>query len=394
MPGTAELSDLAAISAFAARDLLLTQGAGGNTSVKTATGALLIKASGLRLADVSETDGYLEMDLPALCAIMDDPALAELAPIVAHNRTAHQIRALAGPGAVSRWLPSGEARLRPSMETGFHVMLERVVLHTHPVYLNAFTCSQGGRAELEDAAGVDVAWVPYATPGYPLAKAVADTRAAFRAAHGRLPRRIVLESHGLITTAGDAARTIDDTRHLTACGQRVFGALPEDVCDRIEPSAGTVSWSERLGRFLSVTGHPSIVRPARFQAVLAAARDAEPPDRGPLMPDDAVYGVHNHWRLGSGESPVEWAEGRAGSLPEKAVLELLGEGVLLIGPNARTLDFMEENLLANVLVHRLIARRGRPRHLEPPQVDEILGLESEQYRQRLAGRREVERCRS
>ncbi len=373
MPGTADLKDLAAISAFAARDLLLTQGAGGNTSVKSMGGKLLIKASGLRLADVSETGGYLELDLPALCAIIDDPTLAELEPILAHDRTARRMRALA----------SGSGTLRPSMETGFHLLLERVVLHTHPVYLNAFTCSHDGRAVLEDAAGTSVAWVPYATPGYPLAKEVAASCADHQAACGRPPRRIVLENHGLIATAAEAAQTIDDTRAFTEWGKHVFGILADDACDIVEPSVVTARSSERLGQALSAMGHPSIVRPARRRAVVAAARGPAQPDRGPLMPDDAVYGVHNFWRLEGG--PVEWAESRA-ALPEKAVLELAGEGVLLIGPNPRTLDFMEENLLANVLVHELIARRGRPRHLEPRQVDEILGLESEQYRQRLAGK--------
>ncbi len=390
MPGTADLKDLAAISRFAAGDLLLTQGAGGNTSVKyrlspsgaTEGGArLLIKASGLRLADVSETGGYLDLDSAALCTIMDDPALAELEPIIAHERTAQQMRALA----------AGVGSLRPSMETGFHLLLERVVLHTHPVYLNAFTCSQDGRAAFEDAAGVAVAWVPYATPGYPLAKVVAESCVEFRAAHGRPPGRIVLENHGLITTAKEAARATFDTRSLTSCGEHVFGALATDSCDLVEPLADAVRWSERLSRTLAAIGHSAIVRPARLQAVVAAAHGPEPQTRGPLMPDDAVYGVHNLWRLTGDESPVDWAEARAGELPEKGVLELPGTGVLLIGPNARTLDFMEENLLANVLVHRLIARRGQPRHLRPRQVGEILGLESEQYRQALAGRRTVGR---
>ena len=45
---------------------------------------------------------------------------------------------------------------------------------------------------------------------------------------------------------------------------------------------------------------------------------------------------------------------------------------------------MEENLLANVLIHALIARRGRPHHLPAAEVEYLGTLESEKYRQAVA----------
>ncbi len=371
------LADLAAVSRFAAGDLLLTQGAGGNTSVKTAGGArLLIKASGLRLADVTEDAGYLELDLPALAAIMDDPALADLEPAAAHDLTARRMRELVAS-------PDGP---RPSMETGFHLLLERVVLHTHPVYVNAFTCSEGGREALEEAADGPLVWVPYAAPGYPLAKAVAERCVEYRGRHGEPPRRIVLESHGLIATAETAGRTLRDTRALAEIGKRAFGALDPGACGTTEPSAATRRWARRLGGALSAAGHAGGARAARRRAIVDAARGPEPLTRGPLVPDDVVYGVHNFWRLDPGDAPEDWLASADGAVPDKAVLELAGEGAVLVGPSERTLDYMEENLLANVLIHRLVARRGRPRHLGSREVDEILAMESEQYRQALAER--------
>ena len=371
MPAAGDLQDLLAVSRFAGGDLLLAQGAGGNTSVKAGS-RLLIKASGFRLADVSEHGGYLDMDLPALRQIMEEPALARLAPLAAHDRTVRRVRGL---------LADTDAP-RPSMETGFHLLLNRVVLHTHPVYLNAFTCSRGGREAFEDADPGSV-WVRYAAPGYPLARAVAERCAAHRAEHGRLPERIVLENHGLITTSSTVGATISDTRSLAALGEKFFGPLAADACEPGEPTPATVRWAERLSRLLGRSQGAVIARPARRRALLSAVRRQQPLTTGPLVPDDVIYGVHLCRRLEPSSPPEEWLDGH-GELPAKAVLALEGEGVVLVGPNEKTLDFMEENLLANVLTHELISRRGEARHLRSAEVDELLAMESEQYRQQLA----------
>jgi hypothetical protein len=45
---------------------------------------------------------------------------------------------------------------------------------------------------------------------------------------------------------------------------------------------------------------------------------------------------------------------------------------------------MEENLLAHVLVRRLIARRGEARPLAEGEVGYLLGMEAEKYRQAVA----------
>lgn len=388
MASEAEIRDLVAISRFAGGDLLLAQGAGGNTSVKTEATAtvggsrLLIKASGFRLADVTEEAGYLDMDLAALRQIMEEPELADLTPLAAHDETVRRVRGL---------LP-GDG-LRPSMETGFHLLLDRVVLHTHPIYLNAFTCSREGRAAFDEKAGADTVWVPYAAPGYPLARAVAESCAAHLVEHGQRPTRIVLGNHGLITTSGDAGTAIEDTRALAARGEHFYGSLSGDTCELGEPTRATVRWAEEMQTIFDRLEHTAVVRPARRRALLAAVRRDEPLTGGPLVPDDAIYGVHLCRKLAPSTPPADWIEEHGEELPAKAVLALEGEGVVLVAPNETSLDFMEENLLANVLIHELVARRDQPRYLSENEVDELLAMESEQYRQKLAQRR-GEECRS
>ncbi|MCL2084901.1 MAG: class II aldolase/adducin family protein, partial [Oscillospiraceae bacterium] len=84
------------------------QGGGGNTSVKLGDGLMAIKASGYRLRQVTETDGFAVVETETLRDVTEE---------------------------------RGYRPLRPSVETGVHALLGAFVLHTHPVYANLALCS-------------------------------------------------------------------------------------------------------------------------------------------------------------------------------------------------------------------------------------------------------------
>ncbi|MBV9085866.1 MAG: class II aldolase/adducin family protein, partial [Acidobacteriaceae bacterium] len=126
------LDELLSISRYAAHDVCLVQGSGGNTSVKTVD-TMWIKASGLTMADVGTHGGYVAIDLQLALEML----------------------------RVGRWnndLLSTKGRLRHSMEAGFHALLGHVVLHTHPVYLNALACMEGGKEALQRLAPGAAHW--------------------------------------------------------------------------------------------------------------------------------------------------------------------------------------------------------------------------------------------
>ena len=371
-----DLDDLVAISRHAGRDVLLAQGGGGNTSVKSADGRRMwIKASGLRLAQVAPGHGYLETDVPALLALLADPALAALP-----RQAAHEAAVVATQSAC----PPGEA-LRPSLETTFHAVLGRLVLHTHPVYANAFTCLAGGQAALAEAWAAPFTWVPYATPGYALGRAVAQAVAAGSATH------LVLENHGFIAAGLSVEGVIAATEQLVAAGQHFFGPLPADAVLTTAPPPGLNTWAEGLlvalaHRYALASGSLA-VRATRHVTLLTAAHD---PERwllgGPLVPDDVVYGGHRLYAADPARSPEAWLDAapEAWTQTGRLILAVRGLGVLFAGPSASFLDALEENLLAHVLVRRLIARRGRAQPLPPEEVQYLLSMESEKYRQRIA----------
>lgn len=333
MNAPASLAELAAISQWAGADVLLAQGGGGNTSVKSADGsAMWIKASGFRLAEVTAERGHLAVDLPNLLGVLRSPELLNLPDRAAHERSV----------ALIQETVKGESKLRPSLETSFHAVLGRVVLHTHPVYVNAFTCMEGGRAALAEALGEEPVWVPYYTPGYVLGREVDRAAQKYRAKHGRLPAAIVLENHGLIASGDSAEEVIAVTKRYVEVGKRAFGEIGVDY------SMSSVS-SGRL-----------------CEASLTIPLDSP----GPLVPDDVVCGVH--------------AIRPPGDDPRERGITRAAGGYRIHGPTPTAVRNIAENLLANLLIHHLIARRGRPRLLPDGEVAYLAGMDSEKYRQAVA----------
>ena len=142
--------------AFSARigaDPLLIQGPGGNTSIKD-DAVMWIKASGKELADAVTAEIFVAVDRKA--------AEAEARG--------------AGDGTCKATVLDPENRLRPSIETTFHAVLDwRVVAHTHSVAVLAHVTSPEGReVAREKLADLEPVFVPYVKPGRPLTGAILD----------------------------------------------------------------------------------------------------------------------------------------------------------------------------------------------------------------------------
>ncbi len=197
--GLAEaLGELIGISRAVGADPDLVQGGGGNTSVKTRDGrSILVKASGTSLAEMDEERGWAELDLEEVRSLLAMPGLSRMPQA---KRESEVLRLLAG--AVRR--PAGA---RPSVESNLHALLDRVVIHTHPVGLGAFLCSKGSRGRwrslLRGIPGEPL-YVPYTDPGYVLASRLDEEIRRYRAGHGRPPSVVLLENHGVFVAAPEA----------------------------------------------------------------------------------------------------------------------------------------------------------------------------------------------
>ncbi|MCX5786692.1 MAG: class II aldolase/adducin family protein [Elusimicrobia bacterium] len=160
----------------------LTQGGGGNVSLKLNSERMLIKASGVKLKDVSPEGGY---------------ALVNYGNI--------RRRIASGPGGegefsdyiCSQSLPvKGVKAAKPSIETGFHSLLNTAVIHTHSVYANILNMSAEGHS-LGKKMFPDAEFIHYRSPGPQLCAAINDR------ARASGPQIFFLANHGLaVANAG------------------------------------------------------------------------------------------------------------------------------------------------------------------------------------------------
>ncbi|MDD3287389.1 MAG: class II aldolase/adducin family protein [Alphaproteobacteria bacterium] len=171
-----DLKELVFISALMGSNAAYAQGGGGNTSIKSGD-RMWVKASGISLADVSASKGFVAVDHEKIRKGIDS----------AHNEADYSN--LLQSSIIA---PSSD---RPSIETGFHALLGAAVLHSHSVWANLIACSSSGRDILK-AAIPEALWIPYARPGLEIAKAISGTHANSAV--------IVLQNHGLIVSADSA----------------------------------------------------------------------------------------------------------------------------------------------------------------------------------------------
>jgi rhamnose utilization protein RhaD (predicted bifunctional aldolase and dehydrogenase)/NAD(P)-dependent dehydrogenase (short-subunit alcohol dehydrogenase family) len=286
------LAELIALAQRFGRDPEFSRGGGGNASAK-ADGVLHIKPSGVPLATL-EAEDLVRLDIERLIAVLRGDDAAE---------GATGADAGADPDPVLR--AARAARLgeaggrRPSVELLFHALLpERFVLHTHPVLLNAVTCAVGGASLAGRLFGDRAIWVPYADPGLPLARAIAQARRAFEERTGLpAPAVVLMQNHGVIVSA-DTAAGIDE---LYAWLVSVVQAAVEGATALAAPSAALDPARARalvdaVGPTMrGLLGGGSTLKVVTFDdAPLAASFTATPAGRdfvlgGPMTPDQIVY---------------------------------------------------------------------------------------------------------
>jgi rhamnose utilization protein RhaD (predicted bifunctional aldolase and dehydrogenase)/NAD(P)-dependent dehydrogenase (short-subunit alcohol dehydrogenase family) len=211
---TAALDELIELARRFGHDPDFSRGGGGNASAKEA-GVLYIKPSGVPLATLA-ADDLVPLDLDPLEAMLDaeDAETQDGTDPVMH---AAELARLATAGG-----------RRPSVELLFHALLpERLVLHTHPVLINAVTCASDGAALTRRLFADRAIWVPYTDPGLPLARAIAHARQAYTDRTGQpAPAVTLMQNHGIIVAADSAAAIDAETAWLVAIVREAVDRAP------------------------------------------------------------------------------------------------------------------------------------------------------------------------
>ena len=178
------------LSARLGSDPLQVQGPGGNTSIKGAD-TMWIKASGTELANATTHDIFIEVD---------------------RHAATREARMEAGDGSCKTTVIDPSIKLRPSIETTFHAILDHaVVAHTHSIATISHVISpQGLEMAKKKLSGLPFSIVPYAKPGLPLtqeilARLTTDTKI------------ILLQNHGLICVGASVAEVSDLIEKVEYC---------------------------------------------------------------------------------------------------------------------------------------------------------------------------------
>ena len=314
------------------------QGGGGNTSAKLDGRLMAVKASGFLLRDITPDTAYAVLDYQALRSFYGGHLAGDFPDVEAAGSAA----------AKEAVVPvKGLAPLRPSVEAGFHALLDRFVAHTHSVYANlAACCRETGDILAQALGGADYGFavVPYVNPGPTLTFTIRDILEE----SGR-PKVLVMQNHGVIVHEDQEEKCLhiheDMNRRLAA-----FFGLKEDAFPVARVKAqggGFVSDTPWLAQRLKGDSYPD-------KLLLDA----------PLYPDQMVF--------------------FRGTLGEAAVIDR-ETGLAHYRLPENTAVTLEETLCAVLFITQTIRERGYTLQTMGEAAQQFIGgWESEKYRKQLS----------
>lgn len=286
------IGTLVKISRFYGSDPAIVLAGGGNTSGKI-DGKLFVKGSGHSLATIP-AEGFVEMDIEKLLAILDVPVPADVNAREAMFKEASH---------AARLKP--QLNQRPSVECVLHALVPGAyVVHSHATTVNMLTCCVQGQAIINELFGDEAMWIPYIDPGLTLARKLRDELAAWQKKTARKsPLAIFMQNHGMILggdTPDEIRRKTDDIlakidKKLSATsGAGIFGAVEKLPAARCSELLMCVAPALR-GLFGEVDGESVKLPVVTFEdgevalSVAAAENGSTIALGGPLTPDQIVY---------------------------------------------------------------------------------------------------------
>ena len=330
------------------------QGGGGNTSAKLADGLMAIKASGYCLKDIRPDAAYAVLDYEALRRFYYGADPADFEDVE---------KAGSDQAKANTLVIEGLKQLRPSVEAGFHSILDGYVAHSHSVYANLCTCSKELPEIAKKAlAGADYTWgwVPYVDPGARLTFSIRDELKRVEAETGRRPSAIFMQNHGLIAHSDDPDECV---------------RIHTDVNDRIARAFGLEN-----GCFpdVEIVDAADGLCEAKCDYLTGALKSGAFTEKfmleSPLYPDQLVF-LTGSFAFGK-NAP---AEGMAVADPDT--------GIVTFNMPAARAQVIAETLCAIVFIVNTIAKNGCTLSTLGEKAKQfIANWESEKYRKSLAGK--------
>ncbi len=320
------------------------QGGGGNTSVKLDDRLMAIKASGFMLSDITPQKAYAVLDYGQLRSFYLGQNPQDLEDVEAMGSAAARQNTLSIEGL---------AALRPSVEAGFHSLLDGFVAHTHSVWANMAACSSQAESIMQvalEGAGYGYAIVPYVDPGARLTFVIRDALREAEKAQGKRPAVLLMKNHGPIAHHDDPDECLriheDMNLRIAKYLGLQFGDLPRAQVEE-----------DGAGGYRSATPWLwDILRGDRYPDSMLLDE--------PLYPDQMVF--------------------FRGTLGEKMTIDRATGHVHYALPQ-QSAQTLEETLCAVLFIHETLARLNLPLVAMGQEAQQFIsGWESEKYRKSLS----------
>ena len=329
------------------------QGGGGNTSAKLAGGKMAIKASGFCLKDIEVDKAYAVLDYQELRKFYYGSNPADFEDVEKAGSTkAKEVTEVI----------EGMAALRPSVEAGFHSVLDTYVAHSHSVYANLAACAVECDEIVKEALqGADYSWgsVDYTDPGARLTFSIRDELARVEKESGKRPAAIFMKNHGLIAHSDDPDECL---------------RIHEDVNNRVAAAFGLSGTSFPAVSVKEEDGLIVADAPYLSEMLKSGAFDEKFFLETPLYPDQMVFLIGS-FAFGKGTPEAD----NCLADPET--------GKLVFNMAAGKAQVIAETLTAVVFIADTIKKAGKTLSTMGEAAKKfIANWESEKYRKSLAGK--------
>lgn len=248
-----KLKELVSISRAVGSLPDMVQAGGGNTSVKLNDELMAVKASGYKLNQVTEKEGYVVINYKDIKEYyrnvdMDSGTDYEKDSVDFAIRSIVKINGLDNTKTV-----------RPSVEAGFHSFLKTYVIHTHSVYANILCCSKQGERLMGDIFSGwkdGFMWMPYINPGFSLTLAIREGIEKNLMYKEKVPEVIFMENHGLIVSSDDCHECVELNEKVNNAIRDYLGIKGEYPKIKLEKVNDTLTESktEYLDKFFRRNG--------------------------------------------------------------------------------------------------------------------------------------------
>jgi ribulose-5-phosphate 4-epimerase/fuculose-1-phosphate aldolase len=322
------------------------QGPGGNISVKDDDGHMMIKASGYRFEEINATTGYSVVKYDVIKDYFHTVNIKDKqeeentsVALVLENVLTHD----------------GKLFPKPSMETGFHAVLGKYVIHTHSVWSNLLNCSMDSKEllkKIEDQSGISIAVIPYVSPGFGLSYLITEAIKQANNNNQKLPEVFFLMNHGIIAHGNSITQVQDVLKQVDEEIKKLYSVqhpYPSVEIKQIAAESFTGS-DDYVNNIIKVYK----AGPEFFDQV--------------IFPDQTVFFKGNI---------------SAGSDTAKKI-HITEDGKMIYNCGLREAKSIHETMTAYLFIYDTILQSGRKlRFIPETELDYINGMEMEKHRKSL-----------